>query len=286
MGSTAAAALDELGSLPHQVAGMQVLVGHEVLADHYGYERLVVTLAAIDTERLLRQHVGHLEGKVLNRVARYVGNKYMFNHPDTLNVDLCGIDYLIAHLHQALLLSLLHLLVELGILGNGLLYGSLDVLLTQYVTQGKQYFLHLVEALLGSLTGNGLNAAHSGSHTALRHDAHKAYLTGSLHVAAAAKFNAVAKLHHAHLVTIFLAKQGHGAQFLSLLQGHVAVVLDRQVLADAGVDQPLHLAQLIMSHLLEMTEVKAQPLRGYQRALLLHMGAQHLAQSLVNQVGS
>ena len=56
-------------------------------------------------------------------------------------------------------------------------------------------------------------------------------------------------------------------------------------LAHALVGEALHPGQLLGCHFLEVGEVKAQRLRGHQRAFLLDMRAQHLAQRLVQQVG-
>src|SRR4029077_3888110 len=45
------------------------------------------------------------------------------------------------------------------------------------------------------------------------------------------------------------------------------------------------LAQLLGGDGLEMREIEAQPVGGHQRALLLHVGAEHLAQRRVQQMG-
>ena len=58
------------------------------------------------------------------------------------------------------------------------------------------------------------------------------------------------------------------------------------ILTDHLVDNPLYLTELLVADLLEMGEVEAQGIRRYKRALLLHMVAENLLQSVVEQVGS
>ena len=64
------------------------------------------------------------------------------------------------------------------------------------------------------------------------------------------------------------------------------MVLQGDVLADAGVHDALHLAQLLSTYLLEMAEVKAQAFGRHERTLLLHVCAEHFAQGLIQEVGS
>ena len=103
-------------------------------------------------------------------------------------------------------------------------------------------------------------------------------------MAAAAKFNALAKLHHAHAVAVFLAEEGDGTELLGLFDRHIAMVLHRNVLADTAVHDAFHLAQFLGRNLLEMRKVEAQVVGRHERALLLHVRAEHLAQGLVEQV--
>ena len=58
----------------------------------------------------------------------------------------------------------------------------------------------------------------------------------------------------------------------------------RGVGQDLGVDQRLDLADLLVGHRRVVREVEARALGIDQRALLLHVRAQHLAQRLVHQV--
>ena len=71
-------------------------------------------------------------------------------------------------------------------------------------------------------------------------------------MATTAELNAIAKLHDAHVVAIFLAEEGDGTQFLGVFNGHVAMVLQRNVFADAAVDDAFHLTDFLWCHLLEV----------------------------------
>ena len=82
--------------------------------------------------------------------------------------------------------------------------------------------------------------------------------------------------NHAHLVAVLLTEEGDGTQFLGFVEGHVAVLVDMDVLTDHAVDHALHLAQLLVSDFLEMREVEAQRVRRDERTLLLYMVAQNL----------
>ena len=57
------------------------------------------------------------------------------------------------------------------------------------------------------------------------------------------------------------------------------------IAANFRVDQALDGRQLLRAHRLEVGEVEAQPLGVHQRAFLLDMIAQHLAQGRMHQVG-
>ena len=90
--------------------------------------------------------------------------------------------------------------------------------------------------------------------------------------------------HDAHLVAVFLAEQRQRP----LLDGRVGrhqMGLDRRVLQDHGVGQILDRADLVLAHGLGMGEVEAQAPRLHERALLGHMGAEDLAERLVQKMG-
>ena len=63
------------------------------------------------------------------------------------------------------------------------------------------------------------------------------------------------------------------------------MVLQGEILADAGVDKALHLAQFFGRDLLEVGEVETQSLGRDERALLFHVLTEDFAQGLIHQVG-
>ena len=91
---------------------------------------------------------------------------------------------------------------------------------------------------------------------------------------------------HTHLVTVLLTEEGDGTEFLGLLEGHVTVLVERDILTDHLIDHTLHLTDLFITHLLEVREVETQRVGRHERALLFHMIAEHLFQGIVEQVGS
>ncbi len=103
-------------------------------------------------------------------------------------------------------------------------------------------------------------------------------------VGAAAQLLGAADRQHAHLVGVLLAEQHHRAGLLRRLQGH-HLGLGRGVGEDLAVDDLLDLADLLGAHRRGVGEVEAGLVGIDQRALLLHVGAEHLAQRLVHQVG-
>ena len=71
--------------------------------------------------------------------------------------------------------------------------------------------------------------------------------------------------------------------FLRLVDRHHAR-LRRRVLQDLGVDDRLDAADLVVGHRRVVREVEARLVGIDERALLLHVRAEHLAQRLVHQV--
>ena len=100
---------------------------------------------------------------------------------------------------------------------------------------------------------------------------------------AAAQFLAGADGEHAHGLAVLLAKQHHGAGFLRAVQVH-----DRRIGRGVGqnffVHPALDLGDLLGRDGRVVREVEARLLGIDERALLLHVRAQHLAQRLVHQV--
>ena len=83
-------------------------------------------------------------------------------------------------------------------------------------------------------------------------------------MATATEFHAVAELHDAHPVAVFLSEERDSPQFLGLFYRHVTMVLQGQVFADFGIDDTFHFAQLLVGHFLEVGEVEAQVFRSDQ----------------------
>ena len=90
-------------------------------------------------------------------------------------------------------------------------------------------------------------------------------------------------IHNAHDIAVFFSEQRHSAQLLGLLEGHHLDVYGQR-LEDFGVDDPLHLSQLLGRYSVEVREVEAHTLVVLIRAGLMHMGAQHFSQSFLQQM--
>ena len=90
-------------------------------------------------------------------------------------------------------------------------------------------------------------------------------------------------LQHTNPVAVFVAEERErtGCDGVVVCE-HTRI--SRRVVADLGVHERLDLAQLLRRHRLEMSEVETQPVGRHERAFLLHMRAQHLAQRRVQQV--
>ena len=110
-------------------------------------------------------------------------------------------------------------------------------------------------------------------------------VAGTVGVDAAAQLDREIAAHaqHAHVVAVLLAEQRHGALLLGGLDvGFFG--LDRGVLANLGVDDVFQRLDLLGLDGFEVAEVEAQTLTVDQRAFLLNVIAQHLAQRGVQQV--
>ena len=91
-------------------------------------------------------------------------------------------------------------------------------------------------------------------------------------------------VHNADDLAVLLAEQGHCAQLLGLLNGHL---LDFNVhcVEDAVIDDFLHTGQLLRRDGAEVGEVEVGDLRILIGACLMDMVAQHLTQGSLQQVG-
>src|SRR5690606_11455355 len=208
------------------------------------------------------------------------------------------------HVHAAQLLRLARQVVTRG--GGGLGLELLQILLqlavainhrrqlVEQVVAGTldqlgslaQLLFRFVDPVQRRLAGNSLDASHAGGDAAFGGDAEQADIAGTLDVGPPAEFNGEAAAHgqDANLVAVFLTEQRHGALGLGGLDvGDFD--FHRRVGADLVIDDALQLPQLLGADGFEVAEVETQALTVDQRALLLHMLAQHLAQRGVQQVG-
>ena len=64
--------------------------------------------------------------------------------------------------------------------------------------------------------------------------------------------------HYAHLVAVLLAEEGNGTHLASLIERHLAMLIERNVLTNHVVDKAFHLTQFFVGDLLEVAEVEAQ----------------------------
>src|SRR5690606_33128640 len=150
-----------------------------------------------------------------------------------------------------------------------------------------------LELLLGAVevrqrrcTGDRLDTAHACSHTTFAGDLEQTDVAGTGNVGATAQLDGEVPAHaqYAYLVTVLLAEQRHG----TLGPGGFDIGflgLDSRVLASLGVDDVFQGADLVRLDRLAVTEVETQTLAVDQRPLRLHVLAEQLTQSCVQQVG-
>ena len=139
-----------------------------------------------------------------------------------------------------------------------------------------------------------LETPHAGSHRQFLHHADKPDLACTPHMSAAAQFHriglaglvALARRAHrndAHFVAILFAEQCHGAGSPRIIDGHQSR-LDRRILQDDAIGQPLDFGNLGLADRLGVREVETQPIRRHHRTLLRHMRSEHLSQRLMQQM--
>ena len=141
--------------------------------------------------------------------------------------------------------------------------------------------LHLAQV---GLAGDRLHAAHAGRDRALARDAERADLGGVVHMRAAAELNGLAAhVHHAHEIAVLLAEERRRAAGLGLRHRHLGHG-DVHAVEDPVADDLIDPLQLLGRDGREMRQVKAQAIRLHERARLMHVIAQHLAQRGLEQV--
>ena len=93
----------------------------------------------------------------------------------------------------------------------------------------------------------------------------------------------VAHPQHSHPFPVLFAKKREGPAFERFGQWHL-LAGDLGVLTDVRIDQVLDALKRLVLHRAGVGEVKAQPVRGDQRACLAYMCAQDLAQGRVQDM--
>ena len=93
-----------------------------------------------------------------------------------------------------------------------------------------------------------------------------------------------ADIQHAHGVAVFLAEQRHGAALDRVVIGH-DLRHGGLIGQDLGIDDGFHASDLLGGQRRVLREVETGLVGIDQRAALLDVSAQHLAQRLVHQVG-
>ncbi len=131
---------------------------------------------------------------------------------------------------------------------------------------------------------NAFDTAHASGHARFAHHLEQTDVSGALHVGAAAQLAAGADVQHAHGFAVLFTEQHHGAGLLGAFDVHHAGI-GRGVGQNFSVHAGFDLADLLGRHGCVVRKVKTGAVSVDQRALLLHVGAQHFAQGLVHDVG-
>ena len=153
----------------------------------------------------------------------------------------------------------------------------------QRAGHAAQRVLDLLQISQRVVAGDGFDTSDACRHTRLGHDLEQANVPAALHMGAAAEFAARADVEHADLIAVLFAEQHHRAELLRLFERQYPG-LRRRIGQHLGVDQGLDLSHLLIGDRRVVREIEACSLGVDQRALLLHMRAQHFAQCLVHQV--
>ena len=142
----------------------------------------------------------------------------------------------------------------------------------------------LGDQLKHTRAGHGLDTAHACGHRGLGNDLEKTDLARVVHVGTAAKLDGLgAHADYAHGLAVLLAEQSHRPKLFGVIDrhlGHGALAC----LENLSVDKSLHLGDLLGGHSGEVGKVEAANGVGDERACLLHVRAQHLAQSILQKV--
>ena len=148
--------------------------------------------------------------------------------------------------------------------------------------RGPALFLHVAD---GGFAGDRLDAAHPGRDAGLLSHREQADVAGGPAVGAAAQLHADAgHRDDPHRVAVLLAEQGHGAGVDGFL-GLPYLGLHGVVRIHAGVDLALDRVQRLGADRSAVGEVEPQPVGRDERAGLLDVRAEALAEGGVEQMG-
>ena len=145
----------------------------------------------------------------------------------------------------------------------------------------------LAEVAQRLFSGDGFDAAHAAGDASLFQNLDESDFAGGRDVRAAAEFGGeIGDLEHAHLFAVLFAEERHGVVLVDgNVDGNVFDGFHAAVAEDLAVGDVLDLLQLFVGDRGEVREVEAQIVRRDQRAGLLDVSSEHLAQRGVEQVG-
>jgi hypothetical protein len=144
-----------------------------------------------------------------------------------------------------------------------------------------------VYEICGGATGDSLDAAEASADAALAENMEIADFPGESDVSAAAELGADGRLadtHHPDDIPVLLIEKGDGAAGNGLLIVGL-LVPDPKVAAYAIIDDTLDGPDFLRGHGGEVREIKAEAVRGDQRAALLDMLAENPAQGSLEEMG-
>ena len=136
-----------------------------------------------------------------------------------------------------------------------------------------------------ALARHRFDAAHAGRDAGFGDNLEQADIAGALDMRAAAQLGGeVAHTDDTHLVAVLLTEQRHGAALDSIVIRHDAR-RDVDILLDFPIDQLLDARNLLGAHRLRMGKIETRAIGVHQRALLLHVFPQNLAQRCMHEMG-
>src|SRR5579864_6389432 len=154
---------------------------------------------------------------------------------------------------------------------------------SQKLRRAGEFRFLLLHVLERALPGDGLDAANAGRDPAFGDDLEKPDVAGARNVRAATELARAADVEDAHLVAVFFAEQHDGARLLRLGDRHRARG-NRVVVEDFRIDDRFDAPNVLAGERRVVREVEPRLVRIDQRALLLDVRTEHLAQRLVHQV--